>query len=335
MVQFKNYQIPESKNNLAHVITSLDTLTKTIKEKNQNANSLLPNISSLRAEVNRKLSEYNFMTYQLILNLYKNKTYNPKMDLASYVKSFLLSTPFVSFNDFYDPSNDPKTIIKNKMLELYERSQRSFFRGILLYGPKGSGKTLAVHAFAQHIGAVVAHIEGEANLKIKFFVTELGRICSEFTKRPVVIFIKNADFIVNKALPELLFLYDKFNNNKKNIMFILSSTIPPQNFPRQLKFTYIQCINCVNQRNKYGLFKFLTNKFGINISMNEQDLMNFVYQNFRIYSNNDVFQVIKTCLDLKKQEGGSLDEVDRTILEKAMRIVPGSLSPQIVQYYNL
>ena len=69
--------------------------------------------------------------------------------------------------------------------------------------------------------------------------------------------------------------------------------------------------------------------------MNEQDLMNFVYQNFRIYSNNDVFQVIKTCLDLKKQEGGSLDEVDRTILEKAMRIVPGSLSPQIVQYYNL
>ena len=181
----------------------------------------------------------------------------------------------------------------------------------------------------------MAQIEDPRFLKIKFFVTEFGRLCSEFNKKNVVILVKNIDIIAKTALPELLFLYDKFNNNKKNIMFILSSTIPPQNFPRQLKFTYIQCINCVNQRNKYGLFKFLLDKIGITISMMEQDLMNFVYQNFRIYSNNDVFQVIKTCLDLKKQEGGSLDEVDRTILEKAMRIVPGSLSPQIVQYYNL
>ena len=65
------------------------------------------------------------------------------------------------------------------------------------------------------------------------------------------------------------------------------------------------------------------------------DLMNFVYQNFRNHSNYDVFQVVKACLDLRKQEGGRLDEVDRTTLEKALRNVPGSLSPQIVQYYNL
>ena len=118
-------------------------------------------------------------------------------------------------------------------------------------------------------------------------------------------------------------------------ILIVSSTIPPQYLPRQLKFTYILCVNCINQRNKYGLFKFITNKFGINITMNEQDLMNFVYQNFKNYSNNDLFNVIKTCLDLQKQNGGSLEEIDRTILENAKRTVSGSLSPQIVQYYNL
>ena len=61
--------------------------------------------------------------------------------------------------------------------------------------------------------------------------------------------------------------------------------------PKQLKFIYIQCVNCVNQKMKYGLFKFLLDKIGITISMMEQDLMNFVYQNFRTYSNNDIFQV--------------------------------------------
>ena len=149
-----------------------------------------------------------------------------------------------------------------------------------------------MHALAQHIGGIVAQVEGESFLKIKFFVTEFGRICTENVKRPVLIFIKNDDEIVKNALSELLFLYDKFNNHKKNLVFIVSSTIPPKNLPKQLKFTYFQCINCVNQRFKYGLFNFLINKFGINVSsMTEQDLMNFVYQNFRNYSNNDVFQV--------------------------------------------
>ncbi len=83
------------------------------------------------------------------------------------------------------------------------------------------------------------------------------------------------------------------------------------------------------------MFKFLTDKFGINISMEEQDLINFVYQNLRTYSNNDVFQAIKTILNMKKQSGGSLNEVDRNTLENAIRSSPGTLSQQVIQYYKL
>ena len=73
----------------------------------------------------------------------------------------------------------------------------------------------------------------------------------------------------------------------------------------------------------------------MNISMNENDLMNFIYQNCRNYSNRDIFQVLKTCLELKKQSGGNLDEIDRNILEKALKMVPGSLPQQVIQFYNL
>ena len=78
-----------------------------------------------------------------------------------------------------------------------------------------------------------------------------------------------------------------------NILFIASSSLPLNSLPKQLKFYYINYINCANQNTKYELFKFLTDKFGIIVNMPKQDLMNFVYQNLRNYSNYDVFQVVK------------------------------------------
>ena len=271
------------------------------------------------------------MSYQLIIKLFTNIKYEQKMSLEAYAKKFILTCPFISFEDIYDPTNE----VKKKMLDIYERSKKTGNKSLLLYGPKGSGKTLVVHALAKQIGGIVAQIEGVNNFKIQFFVKEFARVSSEYTKRPIVIYVKNVETIVNNALPELLFLFDKFINNKRDIIFIVSSSIPPQNLPKQLKFYYYLLINSANQQNKYGLFKFLTNKFGINVNMIEQDIMNFVYQNFRNYSNYDVFQVLKSALDMKKQNGGNLQEVDRNVIENALRTVPGSLSQQIMQAFNL
>ncbi len=69
--------------------------------------------------------------------------------------------------------------------------------------------------------------------------------------------------------------------------------------------------------------------------MSDTDLSNFVYQNLRNYSNKDVFQVIKLAMDLKKQNGGNIFEISRSDLEKVLKIQPGSLDSQCMQYYGL
>jgi len=335
ITQFKGFQIRESKNSLTYLINSLTTLERSVKEKNQSAISLLPNITSLKNNITNKLYEYNYFTYILNASLFKNFQYQAKSDLAKFAEKFILSRSFVSFNDIFDTTLDKNKPTRQALLDIYDRAQRSGYKTLFLYGPNGSGKTLYVHALAAELGAVLGQLDNLQHIKIQYFVKEFARIITEYINRPIIVYIKNVDSLSKNALGEILFLHDKFNTFKKNALFICSSPFPLQNLPQQLKFKYIQLINSANQTNKYNLFRFLTNKFGIKISMSDSDLNNFVYQNFRNYSNQDVFQVIKTAMDLRKQAGGSIFEMGRNDLEKALKMKPGSLDPQCMQYYGL
>jgi SpoVK/Ycf46/Vps4 family AAA+-type ATPase len=333
--QFKNYQIIESKKNLKNLINSLTSLEKTVKEKNQFASSLLPNISSLRNNISKKLYEYNYFTYTLSAGLFKNIQYQKNYDLAQFAQKFILTRSFVSFSDIYDTSPDPNRSTKQILLDYYERAQRTKYKTLFLYGPEGSGKTLCVHALANELGAVLGQMDNLQNIKVQFLVKEFARLLTEYYNRPIIIYIKNVDTLAKNALGEILFLHDKFNSYPRNAIFVCSSPYPLKNLPQELKFKYIHLVNCANQNNKYNLFKFLTNKFGINVTMSDTDLSNFVYQNLRNYSNKDVFQVIKLAMDLKKQNGGNIFEISRSDLEKVLKIQPGSLDSQCMQYYGL
>jgi SpoVK/Ycf46/Vps4 family AAA+-type ATPase len=333
--QFKNYQIIESKKNLKNLINSLTSLEKTVKEKNQYASSLLPNISSLRNNISKKLYEYNYFTYTLSAGLFKNIQYQKNYDLAQFAQKFILTRSFVSFSDIYDTSPDPNRSTKQILLDYYERAQRTKYKTLFLYGPEGSGKTLCVHALANELGAVLGQMDNLQNIKVQFLVKEFARLLTEYYNRPLIIYIKNVDTLAKNALGEILFLHDKFNSYPRNAIFVCSSPYPLKNLPQELKFKYIHLVNCANQNNKYNLFKFLTNKFGINVTMSDTDLSNFVYQNLRNYSNKDVFQVIKLAMDLKKQNGGNIFEISRSDLEKVLKIQPGSLDSQCMQYYGL
>ena len=128
---------------------------------------------------------------------------------------------------------------------------------------------------------------------------------------------------------------DKYNGSKQNALLIGSSPFPVKNLPPKLQFNYKVLINSANQNNKINLFKFMINKFGIKIPMNDGDLNNFVYQNLRNYSNRDIFNVIKAAMNLQKESGGNIFEIGRNELEKAIKSTPGSLDPQCMQFYGL
>lgn len=213
----------------------MDSTTKIINENNHEAEYLLPNISDFRATIERKFHEYeyNFMTYQLFLGLFKNIIYDQRMDLESFIKKYILQSPFISFNDdIFEPATDKNKTIQNKMMNIYNYSQKSGIKGILLFGERGIGKGLVVHALAKQIDGVLIKIEDARIFRIPYFALELRKICLEFTKKPVVIFIKNIDLIVMTAFSSLLYLYDKFNNNNKNIVFIVSYSILTENLPK-------------------------------------------------------------------------------------------------------
>ena len=331
---FKNYQIKEAKKNISYLISYLSTLAKTVKEKNTFAISLIPDITSLKNNIEKKLHEYNYFTYILNQTLFKNIQPQRNFDIVKYAENFIIPRPYITFEDIYDTTLDPNKPTKNVLLEYYSEAQRTGYKTLYLYGPNGSGKTLYVHALANELGAVLGQLDNLQNLKIQYLVKEFSRLITEYN-RPIIVYVKNIDLMSREALGEILFLHDKFNSLDRKVLFIGSSPYPLRNLPPQLKFKYIHLINSANQSQKYNIFKFYFEKFGIKLNMSESDFANFAYQNFKNFSNRDIFNVIKFMMDIKKQIGESIFDVGRTELENAMKAKPGTLDPQSIQFYYL
>ena len=335
VAQFKNYQLVESKKNLKHIISSLNTLEQSIKNQKQFALDLIPNITTLKTDVTKKLNEYNYFTYILEQTLLKNIQYSRNFDLPTFAAKFIIKHPYSSFDDIFDTTLDNNKPTRNMLLNIFNDAQFSGYKSLFLYGPKGSGKTLYAHALASEIGGVIGQINDLRIIKINYFVKEFARVITECTTKPIIIFLKNIETMTQYALNEILFLHDKFNTEQRRVLFICSSQYPLRGLPYQLKFKYVQLINGAGQKNKYNLFKFYFSKFGINFKMSDDDLNNFVTQNFRNYSNKDVFFVVKQMMDIKKQKGENIYDLGRDELEQAMKLRPGSLDQQSMQYYYL
>ena len=154
--------------------------------------------------------------------------------------------------------------------------------------------------------------------------------------RPLIVFVRNIDTLYNVMGP-FMFLFDKFSMCSNKVLFIASSSTPINNLPPQIgkKFLYSLCIRPAPQNLKFALFKFISNNSGIKLDMSDQEIMNIVNNSLRTYSNADIFQLLKLALDLKKQNGDLKGGVTSDYINKALQIVPGSLTPQIMKCYYL
>ena len=343
--QYESFDIRGAIMTLCKSIKGLDGLKQTIINKKTSFSSLIPKITSLRNKAFSNLQEYRIMLYLIIPLKFRPIPYNECDPLNEFVKRYLLTEPFITFDDIFDSTLDQNKSLKFVMIDYFKKSQRLGYRCLLLYGPKGSGKTLAVHALANNLGGKVAQIQGTELFKIPYFAKEFIKVSFNYQQfKPLIVYVKNMEEMFS-SITNFNFLYDRTTSSKlQNVIFIASTTKPVQMLPKNIseKFHYVHCIRPADKNQKSNYIKFISQKIGIQINMSDQDLNTYAFQNLHNYSNEDIFNLIKTAIELKKKEIGQ-DEENRVYKEglsgsdmlKALDSAPGTLSEEEIKYYYL
>ena len=343
--QYENFNIREAIKTLCKSIRGFDGLKQSIQNKKTSFSSLLPKITSLRNKAFSNLQEYRINIYLLINLKFKPVQFTQNEPLLEFSKRYILTEPFISFDDIFDPAQDTNKQIKFVMNDYFKKSQRLGYKNLLLYGPQGSGKTLAVHALAYDLKGKVAQIEGMELFQIPYFAKEFVKAAFTFLQyKPLIVYIKNMEKMFSN-MNNFNFIYDRTSSSKlENVIFIASTTVPVYQLPKEIskKFHYVHCIRPADKSQKCNYIKFISDKIGIKINMNEQDLNSFSFQYLNNFSNEDIFNLIKTAIDLKKQQFGN-DEENKVYKEglfeneikNALNSVEGTLTPEVMKNYYL
>ena len=259
---------------------------------------------------------------------------------------YILNKPFISFEDIYENRNiEENKKIKFNLTNNLIQAKKYKTKCFLLYGPKGCGKTLYVHALANHLGAKIAQIEGIELFKIPFFAREFIKACFwGIQSSAIIIYIKNIEKMFS-TLNNFNYIYDRVSSSfHLNIYFFVSTSINVYKLPKQIndKFQFHQCIRPVLNCHKSEYIRFIGQKIGIEIKVNENALNNFVMTNLSYFSNEDIFNLITTAIEIKKKFSPPDDEnwvykdgLYEDDIVKALGRVRGSLNQEILKNYYI
>ena len=141
------------------------------------------------------------------------------------------------------------------------------------------------------------------------------------------------------------YIYDKVcSSYHLNVYFFASTSISRYKLPKQIvdKFQYFQCVKPVDNNHKSDYIRFICNKIGIEIKMNDQNLNKFALDNLHFLSNEDIFDLIRNAIGIKKQSSPINDEnwvyregLNEVDLMKALGSINGSLTQDILNSYYL
>ena len=266
-----------------------------------------------------------------------------------FCKKYIYDKPFISFDDIFESHSTEETkkieyIMKNNILNSEKLKHKCF----LLYGPKGCGKTLSVHALAKDLGARIAQIDGLELFKIQFFAREFVRACLSCflgnQNRPLIIFMRNIDQMI-PSINNFNYIYDKISSNyQKNLYFFASSNTCVYNLNKKIKdkFKFFQLFKPVHNNDKVEYIRFIGSKIGIEIKMNDEQLKDFTIKNLTNFSNEDIFDLIKLAIRHKKKNSPSNDEnwayrdgLNEEDIRTVFCDIRGSLTPAIMISYYL
>ena len=155
---------------------------------------------------------------------------------------------------------------------------------------------------ANQLKGKVAQLEGIELFKVPNFSLEFVKVAFNYMQnKPLIIYIRNLEKMLSN-MNNFNFIYDKVCASKvDNVILIASmSNQPPKAISE--KFHYVHCIRPADKNQKSNYIKFISQKIGIQINMSDQDLNTYAFQNLHNYSNEDIFNLIKTAIELKKKE---------------------------------
>ena len=290
----------------------IEILSK-LKVKTNNTDNL-NKIRELLKNCKLKLFEMKFETLNKISEY---KPLNENLSIEGYINSRVISNEYlINFKDiFLIPTNNVKDrFIKNFKIINYKQN-----KNLLLYGPKGCGKTLVSQCFAG--------IENNINyFSVQGFISSFIKIIPY--KQPIVIFFKNIN-LMTPILNRLNSIIDILNSKKDNKIYIIASCNHPNEIPKDLldkfKIEFIPPI--FNLNDKINYIKYLSELTGIPLYLNEDDYMNVVIK-LRNFSNEDMKNLIIYCNSITSQ-------ITKEVLINNINNIKFTLTDDVLKIYNL
>ena len=292
------------------IINTLNSVKTTIKTQKNEFSPFIPQINMLENVSTTTLYNYKMNLYEAIDTKYKSinpNQFKNNESLIDFCSKFILYNPFITFDDIYNNNN-----MIDGFMEKLNESRIHQKKCILLYGDRGSGKSLLVHACAQKMGGSVAQIERDQFLKIPFFAREFMKVCFKNIgyNKPLFVYMKNIEYMFS-CRNQFDFIYDKVASSfNLNIYFIASTNIDLNRLPKDIyhKFQFFHEVKTVENKNKSDFMRFICDKCGIKLNVNLIEFNNFINQNLDNFPNKKIFELIKCAINIKKQKTMPSDE---------------------------
>ena len=266
----------------------------------------------IKFEIINKISEY----YPL----------NDKNNIESYIRSRIINNDFlINFKDvFLIPSNNFKDYYEKYFRIINYRQNKN----ILLYGPKGCGKTLISQCFAgieNNIKYIM--INNENFFTIEGFSRSFIQIIK--LNQPIVIFFKNINKLLSPILNRFNSIIDNLNTIENNKIYIIASCNHPNEISNETKNKFkIEFIPpIINVNDKINYIKYLSKLSGIPLNLSEDDYMK-VAISLRNFSNEDMKNLIIYCNSIT-------NNITKDDMINNINNIKFSLTDDILNKYNL
>ena len=266
----------------------------------------------IKFEIINKISEY----YPL----------NDKNNIESYIRSRIINNEFlINFKDiFLIPSNNFKDYYEKYFKIINYRQNKN----ILLYGPKGCGKTLISQCFAgieNNIKYIM--INNENFFTIEGFSRSFIQIIK--LNQPIVIFFKNINKLLSPVLNRFNSIIDYLNTIENNKIYIIASCNHPNEISNEIKNKFkIEFIPpIINVNDKINYIKYLSKITGIPLNLSEDDYMK-VAISLRNFSNEDMKNLIIYCNSIT-------NNITKDDMINNINNIKFSLTDDILNKYNL